>query len=68
MLHTEDDRGHDHGRQGRLGDEGAERHQEGETDNHQQTGVDTTKRRLHPTGAVHSSSEKLFCDEKKQNK
>ena len=64
MLHTEDDRGHDHGRQGRLGDEGAERHQEGEADNHQQTRVDSSESCLHPTGAVHSSSEEMNCDGK----
>ena len=54
MLDTEDDRGHDDGRQGRLGYEGAEWHQEGEADDHQQPGVDAPEGRPHPAGAVHS--------------
>ena len=68
MLHTEDDRGHDHGRQGRLGDEGAERHQEGEADDHQQPGVDSAESRPHPAGAVHSGSGEMNCDEKNLKK
>ena len=61
MLHAEDDRGHDHGRQGGLGDEGAEWHQEGEADNHQQPGVHPAESRPHAAGTVYRGPGKILC-------
>ena len=55
VLYAEDDGSHDHRRQGGLRDEGAVRHQEGETDNDQESGVDAAEGSLDPAGAVHGS-------------
>ena len=52
MLHAENDRGHDDSRQGRLGDEGAVGHQEGEADDHQQPRVQAAERSLHTAGKI----------------
>ena len=53
VLHAEDDRGHDHGGEGGLGDEGAVGHQDAEAEEHQGPGVEAAQGRLHPAGAVH---------------
>ena len=62
VLHAEDDCGHDDGRQGRLGDEGAVGHQEGEADDHQQPGVQAAERSLHPAGKyLQVSTKNIWC-------
>ena len=60
MLHAEDDRGHDDSRQGRLGDEGAVGHQEGEADDHQQPRVQAAERSLHTAGKYLQVLAKIF--------
>ena len=60
MLHAEDNRGHDDSRQGRLGDEGAVGHQEGEADDHQQPRVQAAERSLHTAGKYLQVSPKII--------
>ena len=43
VLHAEDDGGHDDGREAGLGYEGAVGHEEGETEDDDEAGVDSTK-------------------------
>ena len=55
VLHTEDDRGHDHCGEGGLGYEGAVVHEEGEAEQDQCSSVETSHGCPDTTGAVDCS-------------
>ena len=55
VLHAKNNGGHDDGGQGRLGDEGALVHEEGEAEDDQRPGVHTAQWGPHPARAVHRS-------------
>lgn len=61
VLHAEYDGGHDDGRKGRFRNEGAVRHEESETEDDKEAGVDSTKGRLDSTGGVDCSPGEGAC-------